>query len=216
MDKISTKIIKKIYKKLYDKFGPQYWWPAKTKFEVMLGAILTQNTNWGNVEKAIMNLRKADILSPLKVKKISVKRLASLIKPSGYYNIKAARIKNFVNFIFKEYKGNLCAMGKEPLDDLREKLLGINGIGPETADSILLYALDKPIFVVDAYTKRILLRHHFIEQNVEYQFIQKIFMESLPHDIKIFNEYHALIVRLGKEICASKPSCDLCPLKGIK
>lgn len=178
----------------------------------MAGAILTQNTNWTNVEKAIINLRKAGALNVQAIHQISHEELAHLIKPSGYFNIKAKRLKNLADFIVCEYQGSLAKMQKRPLPQLRAELLSVNGIGPETADSILLYALDKPSFVVDAYTKRFLRRHNLIAEGADYHDVQKMFMKNLPHDRQYFNEYHALIVRLAKDFCKSKASCEACPL----
>ncbi len=211
----SKQILLKIYQTLYDHFGPQYWWPAQTKFEVIIGAILTQNTNWGNVEKALANLKNEHLLSVEALHRLPQDRLASLIKPSGYFNIKAKRIKNFIVFLRREYDGRLEGMSRESRQTLRAKILTVNGIGPETADSILLYALDKPVFVVDAYTKRILYRHSLIGQQQEYASIQKFFMDDLDNDAALFNEYHALIVRLGKEYCKPNPRCEQCPLKNL-
>lgn len=201
-----------LYFRLFRRFGPQHWWPGRTKFEVMVGAILTQNTNWTNVEKAIANLRRAGVLNVQAIHQIPGKKLARLIKPSGYFNVKARRLKNLVGFIVRMYQGNLARMQKGSLPKLREELLSVNGIGPETADSILLYALDKPSFVVDAYTKRFLRRHHLIAEDADYHDVQKLFMQHLPHDRKHFNEYHALIVRLAKDFCKAKASCEACPL----
>lgn len=209
--------LKLIYQKLYSCFGPQHWWPANSPFEVMLGAILTQNTNWQNVKKAIVNLKKHNLLNPHKLCRLPLKRLAFLIKPSGYYNIKAKRTKGFLKFLLKFYNANIKRMSLQTGPELRNQLLSVKGIGPETADSILLYALGKPIFVVDAYTKRILLRHGIVGQNADYSEIQKLFMNNLPRKVKLFNEYHALLVRLGKEFCLkNKPKCGLCPLKDSK
>ncbi|MBU4346782.1 MAG: endonuclease III domain-containing protein [Candidatus Omnitrophica bacterium] len=202
-----------IYRKLYSHFGPQHWWPADTPFEVIVGAILTQNTNWLNVEKAINNLRKHKLLEQRKLYRLSKKRLSTLIKPTGYFNIKAQRLKAFLNFLFKSYQGNIQKILLINTRDLRLQLLSINGIGPETADSILLYALKKPVFVVDAYTRRILLRHRLVKKNASYGEIQNLFMQNLKSNVKLFNEYHALLVRLGKEVCLkNKPKCDICPL----
>jgi len=206
-----------IYKRLYSYFGPQYWWPADEPFEVMVGAILTQNTSWLNVEKAIVNLKKERLLKPHKLYRISHKRLASLIKPAGYYNIKAKRLKSFLDFFVKHYQGNPRKMSAQDSRTLRQDLLSVNGIGPETADSILLYALAKPIFVVDAYTKRILTRHRFIPEDADYHEIQNLFMQNLKKRVKLFNEYHALLVRLGKDFCLKRrPRCEICPLKSQK
>ena len=203
-----------IYQKLYSLFGSQHWWPADTHFEVMVGAILTQNTNWQNAEKAITNLKKHKLLQPHKLYKLSHRRLASLIRPAGYYNIKAKRLKNFLKFFIKYYNGNVKKILRQATPSLRQQLLSVNGIGPETADSILLYALKRPIFVVDAYTKRILLRHHFTGKDAGYDKIQNLFMKNLKPGVKLFNEYHALLVKLGKEFCLkNKPKCDICPLK---
>ncbi|MBN1870184.1 MAG: endonuclease III domain-containing protein [Candidatus Omnitrophica bacterium] len=204
-----------VYQRLFKAFGPQKWWPAQTRFEVMVGAILTQNTNWGNVEKALNNLKQKRLLSPQALKKVSPKKLALLIRPAGYFNIKTKRLKNFISFMFREYDGDLKKMAREDMAVLRHKLLEVSGIGPETADSILLYALDKPVFVVDAYTKRILYRHNMAQQDADYHAVQDMFMRSLDHDVSLFNEYHALIVRLGKDFCKSNPLCPQCPLNSF-
>lgn len=206
-------LLMNIYRKLYKAYGPRDWWPAETSFEVMVGAILTQNTSWRNVEKAIQKLKGKGVLNPEGIHDLKKSQLASLIKSSGYYRIKADRLKAFVNFLFEEFDGDLKRMGRERLGELREKLLGVKGIGPETADSILLYGLKKSIFVVDAYTKRILSRHKMILENTAYEEVQKLFMEHLPLDEKLFNEYHALLVHLGKTVCKKIPRCDICPLR---
>lgn len=208
-------LLMNIYQKLYQAYGPRDWWPAETSFEVMVGAILTQNTSWRNVEKAIQKLKGKGVLNPEGIHDLKKTQLASLIKSSGYYRIKTDRVKAFVNFLFEEFDGDLKRMGRERLGELREKLLGVNGIGPETADSILLYGLKKSIFVVDAYTKRILSRHKMISENTAYEEVQKLFMEHLPLDEKLFNEYHALLVHLGKTVCKKIPRCDICPIKSI-
>ncbi len=202
----------KIYQELYQHFGPQGWWPGDTPFEIMVGAILTQNTNWKNVEKAILNLKRAKVLTPVKLHALPVPALAQLIKPAGYFNVKAKRLKNFLDFLFVEYKGKLSLMAKEDLAVLREKLLNVNGIGPETADSMLLYAFDQPTFVVDAYTKRFMSRHRWIEHDHDYHGVQRIFHSELKRDHQYFNEYHALIVRLAKDFCRTKENCEGCPL----
>ncbi|MBU1905580.1 MAG: endonuclease III domain-containing protein [Candidatus Omnitrophica bacterium] len=206
-------ILNSLYQRLYSHFGPQDWWPADSPFEVIIGAILTQNTNWLNVERAINNLRENKSLSFSRLSKLPLKKLASLIRPAGYYNIKAKRLKDFLIFLSQSYRANLKKMSKETTYPLREKLLSVKGIGPETADSILLYALNKKTFVVDAYTKRILSRHGLIKQDATYDQVQNLFMRNLKNNVKLFNEYHALLVRLGKEYCLkSKPKCKLCPL----
>ena len=201
-----------MYKRLFKAFGPQKWWPAQTQFEVIVGAILTQNTNWGNVEKALVNLKSKNCLTVQAFHNISQRKLASLIKPAGYFNVKAKRLKNFILFLYKEYGGHLHKMEKEECSILRRKLLSVNGIGPETADSILLYAFNMPIFVVDAYTKRILTRHNIVSLDEDYHDIQEKFMRALKCDTQMFNEYHALIVRLGKDYCKPKPLCEQCVL----
>jgi len=204
----------KIYKKLYQTFGPQHWWPGETPFEIAVGAILTQNTNWGNVEKAIDNLKKQNALSARVIHKMPVRLLSELIRPTGYFNIKAKRLKAFIDFLMNDYHGSMKKMKNEYLYLLREKLLSINGIGPETADSIILYALSKPVFVIDTYTKRVLSRHGIMNHEKSYDEFQELFHSSLKKDMKLFNEYHALFVRVGKTFCKKKkPLCELCPLK---
>lgn len=205
-------IFLKIYRLLYGRFGPQDWWPAKGPFEVMVGAVLTQNTAWTNVEKAIANLRKESLLSPGRLDRISPRRLARLITPVGYYNIKAKRLKNLVGFLSDEFGGNISLMRRRDLKALRPKLLAVNGVGPETCDSILLYALDKPIFVIDAYTKRVFSRFGLAAEDISYNDLQQVFMRHLPRNTGLYNEYHALIVRLGKEICRKEPRCRICPI----
>lgn len=205
----------RLYNQLYRSFGPQHWWPAKTNFEVIVGAILTQNTAWSNVEKAIRNLAREKLLTPASLKHIKKKRLANLIKPSGYYNIKADRLKSFSNFLFKRYSGSLKKMFSQDVRSLRRELLEVKGIGEETADSILLYAGEKPIFVVDAYTKRILSRHNIISHDTDYDSVQRLFMSNLPRDESLFGEYHALLVKLAKDICKKTPRCNQCPAKKI-
>lgn len=209
-------ILKRIYTLLYNEFGEMHWWPGEGQFEIIVGAILTQNTSWKNVEKAIKNLKGEDLLIAEKMNDLSEKRLAELIKPSGFYNQKAKRLKGFLNFFFKRFNGSFEKLSKGELFSLRRELLSIPGIGNETADSILLYALNKPIFVVDAYTKRILCRHKIIDEKADYNAIQRLFMKNLPADVKLFNNYHALFVKLGKDICKkTKPLCKRCPLNEI-
>ncbi|MEK7237884.1 MAG: endonuclease III domain-containing protein [Nitrospirota bacterium] len=209
------RVLTEIYRNLYNAFGPQRWWPGETPFETAVGAILTQNTNWGNVEKAINNLKKQKSLNAKTLHNMADKKLALLIKPAGYYNIKTKRLKKFLDFFTNYYKGSIEKMKTEDKEALREKLLNINGIGPETADSILLYALEKPIFVIDAYTKRALVRHGIVSEGSTYHEMQEIFHKNLPQDTTLFNEFHALFVKLGKDFCKTKPRCEACPLKGI-
>jgi endonuclease III related protein len=209
-------LLMKIYDKLYKAYGARHWWPAETPFEVMVGAILTQNTSWKNVEKAIQSLKNSGDLHPERIYRLKRSQLAPLVRSSGFYRVKAKRLKAFVDFLFEEYDGDIEKMGEERLPVLRQKLLGVNGLGPETADSILLYGLGKPIFVVDAYTKRILSRHRMISEKASYEEIQRLFMSHLPHNRRLFNEYHALFVRLGKVMCKKIPRCDICPIKAIE
>jgi endonuclease-3 related protein len=202
---------------LYKAYGPQHWWPGESVFEVMVGAVLTQNTAWTNVEKAIANIKRKGLLSPAKLRGLALRRLAALIRPSGYYNIKAKRLHNLLELIMNHYRGSLKRMFETDRAELRRQLLDVNGIGPETADSILLYAAGKPVFVVDAYTKRIFSRHGFIPAAATYHEIQHLFHACLRKDAGLFNEYHALIVRLGKERCRkSMPRCQGCPLEGLQ
>jgi len=209
-------ILEDIYKRLYETFGPQHWWPGQTPFEVIIGAILTQNTAWKNVEKAISNLKQKNLLTPAALKRVSGNQLAGLIRSTGYYNQKAKKVKSFIKFLFDNYHGSLKRMFREDFLVLRAKLLDVNGIGLETADSILLYAGNKPMFVVDAYTRRILSRHNLIKSDASYSEIQNYFMDNLENTVRLFNEYHALLVRLGKDICKTKPDCRVCPLKEIE
>ena len=204
-----------IYSKLYSAFGPQRWWPGDSPFEVMVGAILTQNTSWLNVEKAIRNLKKHKVLAPDKLFRLSRRKTAKLIRPAGYYNIKTARLKEFLSFLLLKYRGDMRKIASVNTSRLRQELLKVKGIGPETADSILLYALNKPVFVVDAYTRRIFSRHGLINKEADYHDVQDLFMRSLKRDVRVFNEYHALLVRVGKDFCLkSKPKCAICPLRG--
>ncbi|MFA4974729.1 MAG: endonuclease III domain-containing protein [bacterium] len=196
------------------RFGPRGWWPGETPFEVMVGAILTQNTNWKNVEKAIANLKQEDILDPHAMLGLSPQRLASLIKPAGYFRVKAKRLRSFLKYFVENYDGSARKMAKRDLPQLREELLAVNGIGPETADSILLYALKKDIFVIDAYTKRILSRHGLCAEEDCYDDLQALFMDRIEKDIPLYNEYHALIVETGKDFCRTSPRCAECPLNG--
>jgi len=210
-----SKKLTEIYQLLFDRFGPQHWWPGQTQFEIIAGAILTQNTNWANVEKAITNLKAADRLTPAKLYRFDLSKLAELIRPAGYYNIKAKRLKNFVNWLFENYDGKLANLETLDTERLRVELLAVRGIGRETADSILLYALERAIFVVDAYTARIAFRHQLIEPDADYERLRELFQSNLPQDIQLFNEYHALLVRLGKEFCRPKARCPGCPLEKL-
>ncbi len=204
--------IQEIYETLYDHFGPQNWWPGDTRFEVIVGAILTQNTAWQNVKKAIENLKREGLLTPGALHNAAVEDVQECIRPAGYFRVKTKRLKHFMNFLFEKYSGDLDRLFSVPTQLLREELLNVNGIGEETADSIILYAGGKLSFVIDAYTRRIFSRQGIIEPDAPYGRIKKLFEDSLPEDIGIYNEYHALIVRLGKDICKTKPLCSKCPL----
>lgn len=201
-----------IYDRLYRHFGPQHWWPGQTPLEIMIGAVLTQNTNWKNVEKAIDNLKQAALLDAEKLDRLPADELARRIRPAGYFNIKAKRLKALIRWFGMEYRGDPQRIDQRPVDLLRQELLAVNGIGLETADSILLYAFGKPVFVVDTYTARILARHQLITPPVGYQEIQDLFESTLPRDAALFNEYHALLVCCGKQFCKRKPICQGCPL----
>ena len=204
-----------IYRTLYDSLGPQHWWPADSPFEVIIGAILTQNTSWSNVEKALKNLKDKELLDPLKLYDVREGLLARTIKPSGFFNIKAKRVKHFMQFLFEGYRGSIEKMFEKDLLSLREELLTVNGMGPETVDSIMLYAGRKPVFVVDAYTKRIFTRHKLVPAEARYDEIQRLFMDNLKHEAELFNDNHAQLVEVGKTYCRPKnPRCDECPLNG--
>jgi endonuclease III related protein len=201
------------YNSLFAAFGPQHWWPGRTPFEIIVGAILAQNTSWTNVERAIANLRGARLLSPAAIDRVGVGELERLIRPSGYFRQKARKLKAFCDFLRLEYQGSLPRMFGTPTIALREKLLGVFGIGPETADSILLYAGDHPVFVADAYTKRMLRRHGWVDEQAKYDKMRWIFEQQFPGQTSRFNEFHALIVNLGKKFCRPhEPLCGECPL----
>jgi len=205
-----------IYDRLFTYFGPQGWWPGESSFEVIIGAVLTQNTNWNNVSKAIDNLKRAGFLSYEKLSSLPVGLLAEYIRPAGYYNVKAGRLGNLFSMIRESYGDDLDQMLQEETVTLRQALLSVNGIGPETADSILLYAAKRPVFVVDSYTYRVLLRHNLIPEDFGYEDIQQFFVDRLEPDHILYNEYHALLVCLGKEFCKkTNPHCSRCPLEGM-
>jgi endonuclease III related protein len=201
------------YDELFRMLGPQHWWPGRTRFEMIVGAILTQSTAWSNVERAIGNLRRARLLTPRGLERVSRARLERLIRPAGYFRQKARKLKAFSRFLRGNFSGSLDRMFRTPAEELREKLLAVHGIGPETADSIVLYAGNQPIFVVDAYTRRILNRHGLIGEKAGYEEIRALFERNLPRDARLWNEYHALLVAVGKNWCRRRaPRCDICPL----
>jgi endonuclease-3 related protein len=201
------------YDALFAGFGPQHWWPGRTPFEIVVGAILTQNTSWTNVELAIRNLRREALLTPRAIEAVRLGHLAALIRSSGYFRQKARKLKAFVRFLHSEYRGSLKTMFRTSTELLRQQLLGVHGIGPETADSILLYAGKHRVFVVDAYSRRILERHWLADSKDSYEHLRQLFERSLPADVPLYNEFHALIVRAGKDYCrAGNPRCAECPL----
>ena len=209
-------LLLRYYEALSGALGPMHWWPAQTPFEVIVGAILTQSTAWGNVERAIANLRTAGVLTAPAMLRISTERLSTLVRPSGYFRQKAKKLKAFVRFLESEFGGSLKRMFRTPTAELREKLLSVHGIGPETADSILLYAGNHPVFVVDAYTHRMFGRHGITDGAPNYEKVRAMIESSLPKQVELFNEFHALIVNTGKNWCRkSAPRCEECPLRPL-
>jgi endonuclease-3 related protein len=201
------------YDRLLAAFGPQHWWPGDSPFEIMVGAVLVQNTAWRNVERAIANLRDAGVMEPRALYSLPPAELAELIRPAGYYQVKAKRLRNLLKYVVEEFDGSLDAMFGASLPTLRVQLLAIHGIGPETADAILLYAGGLPTFVVDTYTHRILARHGWIGYDADYHATKDEFESTLPADVQLFNEFHALLVRVGKDYCKrAAPNCESCPL----
>lgn len=207
-----SQVLLNTYRRLLDHYGSQHWWPAEEPFEVIIGAILTQSAAWTNVEKAITNLKKAGALTPKTLRRLSTKEITSLIYPSGYYNVKARKLKAFVNWLEERHSDNLNHLFDNRTEDLRGQLLSVYGIGEETADSIILYAAGKPVFVIDAYTRRFINRLGMKPPTETYGAYQKLFTEHLPADCKLFNEYHALLVHLGKDVCRKNPICERCCL----
>ncbi len=197
---------------LLNAYGPQHWWPGETPFEVLVGAVLVQNTAWKNVEKAIVNLKDEGMLSPEAIHASPAEELSEWIRPAGYFRVKARRLKRLIDFLFERYNGSLDALFADDLESARAGLLSVNGVGPETADSILLYAGRMPTFVVDAYTKRVLGRHGWIGFDADYHQIQEWMVNSLPRETELYNEFHALLVRVGHLHCRKTPKCEGCPL----
>jgi endonuclease-3 related protein len=211
-DQAVKEILQEVYRRLMARYGPQHWWPAKEPFEVIIGAILTQSAAWTNVEKAINSLRDAGKLSSGALRRTPEPEIARLIYPCGYYNVKAQKLKAFAAWLGERYGDDLDILFYNSIDDLRRQLLGVYGIGEETADSIILYAANKPIFVIDAYTRRIVGRMGLAPQSRRYSVYQHLFMTNLPPDAGMYNEYHALLVRHAKDICRTRPLCQQCCL----
>jgi endonuclease-3 related protein len=209
----TARTLEEFFDALLAAYGPQQWWPALSAFEVIVGAILTQNTNWRNVERAIENLRRHDRLDPHSMHELAPHELAELIRPAGTFNVKARRLVTVVAWIIERFDGSIERMRDEPTDRLREELLSLRGVGRETADAILLYALSRPRFVVDAYTHRVMTRHGLIEPEADYDQLQALFEDNLPADVEMFNEYHALLVEVGKRHCRRRAQCEECPLE---
>jgi endonuclease III related protein len=204
----------KYYRELLVAYGPQGWWPGRTPFEVIVGAILTQNISWKNVEVAISALRRARLLDPCRMRRAPVSKLARLVRPAGYYRQKARKLRAFLAFVEREHRGDLESFLRRPAAALRSNLLRIRGIGPETADSIVLYASGRPSFVVDAYTRRVLARHALIRGREPYEDLRGLLQSGLPRSAKVYGEFHALLVRVGKERCRKRaPLCAGCPLE---
>jgi len=202
-----------VYRKLHAAHGPQHWWPGDTAFEIMVGAVLTQNTAWTNVEKAIANLKRAHALTPKTIVKARHRQLANWLKPSGYFNIKARRLKAMCRWLIAQ--GGTRKLAKFSTHDLRAALIAVYGIGPETADDIVLYAFNRPVFVIDAYTRRIFSRLGLIKDGEGYETLRHLFENKLKPDVALFNEYHALIVKHGKDVCRARPWCTACCLRPI-
>ena len=206
--------IASFYKVAFAKYGELGWWPANDTFEVMIGAILTQNTNWKNVERALQNLKERGLLGFQAIADVPLEELAEAIRPSGYYNQKAKKLKRFIEWLDRAAGGDIARLDELPTELLRENLLSIKGIGPETADDILLYALDRPVFVVDSYTYRIAARHGWVPPDVGYDELAESFTSSLPEDVALYKNFHAVLVEIGKGFCKKgKPNCPECPVK---
>jgi endonuclease-3 related protein len=213
MNTDSASQLMSFYQAMLARFGRQNWWPGETPFEIMVGAVLTQNTSWTNVEKAIANLKAAELLTPEKIYSISQQDLSAFIRPAGYMNVKAKRLKNLVKWFCEEHAGEFESLEAYSVDQLRETLILINGIGRETADAIILYALKRPTFVVDTYTYRLLVRHQCVSAEADYEEMKEFFERNLPEEVELYNEFHALIVQVGKNHCKPVARCEGCPLE---
>ena len=204
----SRKALRAIYRQLFEQYGPQHWWPAESRFEVMVGAVLTQNTAWINVERAIGNLRQANLLTPASIASMAPQELADYLRPAGYFNVKARRLQAFCAYLLEH--DDLDELGTQAL---REGLLSVHGIGPETADDMLLYAFQRPVFVIDAYTRRLFGRLGLMDAGASYETLRAEFERALGREVALFNEYHALIVNHAKHVCRKKPDCEGCCLR---
>ena len=211
-DRLKRRLLR-LYDALFTRFGPQRWWPGETAFEVAVGAILTQHTAWANAERAISGLKARKLLAPERLRKLSERRLAVLIRASGTFRTKARRLRAFVRFLCARYGGMAARMAPVPLEALRRELLSVPGIGPETADAILLYAVGRPVFVADGYARRVLARHRLVPPGIPYEPLRAFLEDHLPRDPALFNEYHALLVAVGKAYCRNVPRCGECPLR---
>jgi endonuclease-3 related protein len=205
--------LRAFHRRLLRHYGPLGWWPGDSAFEVIVGAVLTQNTAWANVEKAIANLKRAAVLDLRSIQRLRAPRLAALIRPAGYFNVKARRLQNLVGAIASDWDGDLERMFAAPTEELRAWLLRVNGVGKETADSILCYAGGHPVFVVDAYTRRVLSRHGLIPEEIGYDALQDYCVRRLPEDVAVYNQFHAEIVYVAKDYCRRRPLCRGCPLE---
>jgi len=210
------KTLEQHYKRMAAHYGPTHWWPGDSPFEIAIGAILTQNTAWTNVEKAIANLKQGKLLSPRKMLNCPVPKLQMALRPSGYFRQKETRVRLFCQHLMDHYGGSVKRMARRPLEPLRLELLELKGIGPETADDILLYACEKPVFVVDAYTRRIFSRHGIVPEKIGYEELRALFEDHLSRDVQLYKEYHGLIVWTGKDFCRKQPRCDVCPLLSFR
>lgn len=200
------------YARMHEHYGATGWWPGETPFEVAVGAILTQNTAWSNVEKALVHLKRENLLGPKKILNCPRPALEKALRPSGYFRVKAKRLRNFCTYLVSKHQGSIQRMATHPTEQLREELLDVNGIGPETADDILLYACDKPVFVVDAYTRRIFSRHGIVDPGIGYEMLRAVFEKHVVRDVDTYKEYHGLIVWTGKDFCRTRARCEGCPL----
>lgn len=206
-------VLEDFYRRMAAHYGPTGWWPGDTPFEIAVGAVLTQNTAWTNVEKAIANLKRERLLAPKAILEADDERLEAALRPSGYFRLKTKRLRSFCRHLADRYGGSMARMAKRPLAELRPELLSVHGIGPETADDILLYACGKPVFVIDAYTKRILSRHGLVPPDIPYETLRALFEAHLDADVAMFREYHGVLVWTAKDFCRTRPSCAGCPLE---